>query len=101
MNGREMLATRPEIRLEDLPEKIRPTTKRVYVDTNEELDFKTSKARITEAFEKQYIENLLEKYNNNITKVAEAAGLNRKTIYRLIESRNIKFRGVKEDFDDE
>ncbi len=96
------LATGPEIRPEDLPEKIRPTSKRVYVDTNEELDFKTSKARITEAFEKQYIENLLEKYNNNITKVAEAAGLNRKTIYRLIESRNIKFRGgVKEDFDNE
>ncbi|HPG38511.1 MAG TPA: sigma-54 dependent transcriptional regulator [bacterium] len=95
------LATRPEIRPEDLPEKIRPTTKRVYVDTTEELDFKTSKARITEAFEKQYIENLLEKYNNNITKVAEAAGLNRKTIYRLIDSRDIKFRGVREEFDED
>ncbi len=94
------LAGRPELRPEDLPDKIRPTTKRVYVDTNEELDFKTAKARITEAFEKQYIENLLDKYNNNITKVADAAGLNRKTIYRLIDSRNIKFRGVREDDDD-
>ncbi len=86
------LATRPELRPEDLPDEIRPTTKRVYVDTATDLDFKTSKAQITEAFEKQYIEGLLKKYGDNITKVADAAGLNRKTIYRLIEARDINFR---------
>ena len=91
------LATRPELRPEDLPEQIRPKTKRVFVDTNAELDFKASKSRIIEQFEKQYIEGLLEKNSGNITKVAEAAGLNRKTIYRLMEARGIKYSKSRDE----
>lgn len=82
------LATKAELGVEDLPESIRPKHKQVFINTPDELDFKESKARIIEEFEKQYIINLLQKYNN-ITKVADAAGLNRKTIYRLMEARGI------------
>ena len=91
------LSNSPIVRPEDLPERLRPTSKRVFVDTNAELDFKTSKERLLQTWEKQYIETLLEKYDNNVTKVADAAGLNRKTIYRLIDNRGIEFRRMKID----
>jgi len=89
------LSNSPIVRPEDLPERLRPTSKRVFVDTNAELDFKTSKEKLLQTWEKQYIETLLEKYDNNVTKVAVAAGLNRKTIYRLIDNRGIEFRKMK------
>lgn len=79
------------ISVEDLPEKIRPRNRRVFVESNTELSFKEFKAKIVEDFEKQYIEDLLKKHNGNITKVAAEAGLNRKTIYRLMEARNIQY----------
>jgi DNA-binding NtrC family response regulator len=93
------LATHSVVRVDDLPDKIRPRNKPVLVKTDEELDFKESKARIIEEFEKNYIENLLEKYNGNITKVADAAKLNRKTIYRLMEARNIEYQKPRNDED--
>jgi DNA-binding NtrC family response regulator len=85
------LATKPVIKVEDLPEKYRPSSKKVFVNADTELDFKEAKSRIIDEFEKNYIEKLLKKYKGNITKVADAAGLNRKTIYRLMEARDITF----------
>ncbi len=93
------LATSPEIKAEHLPEKIRPTSKRVFLPATDNLDFKSAKAKIIEDFEKQYIEGLLEKHEGNISKVADEAGLNRKTIYRLIEARKINFRRTRPDRD--
>lgn len=86
------VATKPEIRPENLPKPIRPTSKRVFLDTTDDLDFKTSKERVVKAFERQYLENLLEKYSNNISKVAQAAQLNRKSIYRMLDSLEIDIR---------
>ena len=86
------VATRPIIRPEDLPEPIRPTKKRVFLDTTEDLDFKSAKDRVVKAFERQYLEQLLEKHNNNISKVAQEAQLNRKSIYRMLESLDIDIR---------
>ncbi len=83
------VATRPVIRRDDLPPSMRPTRNRVFVDTPDEEDFKAAKNRVVQAFEQQYLENLLEKHNGNISKVAEAANLNRKTIYRMIETLGI------------
>ncbi|MBN2354675.1 sigma-54-dependent Fis family transcriptional regulator [candidate division KSB1 bacterium] len=83
------MAQKPELTADTLPEDIRPRSHHVFVSTPEELDFKESKAKIVEEFERHYIEGLLQKFNGNITKVAEAAGLNRKTIYRLMEARGI------------
>jgi len=96
------MAQKTELGVDDLPDNIRPRSHRVYVNTPEELDFKESKARMIEDFEKQYIEGLLKTHNGNITKVAEAAGLNRKTIYRLMEARGIVFeRGPGEEQEEE
>jgi DNA-binding NtrC family response regulator len=91
------LATKPEIKIDDLPEHMRPNSRRVIVDAATNLDFKSAKAKILEDFEKQYIEDLLEKHGGNITKVASTAKLNRKTIYRLMEARKIKLRRSRGD----
>jgi len=86
------VATHSEIRPEDLPHPIRPTHKTMVVDTPEDEDFKSAKARVVQSFERQYLENLLDKYNYNISKVATVADLNRKTIYRMLETLNIQTR---------
>lgn len=86
------VATKEIIRPEDLPEPIRPTHKRVFLDASEDVDFKAAKDRVVKSFERQYLESLLEKHNNNISKVAQEANLNRKSIYRMLESLNINIR---------
>jgi len=86
------VATKPVIMPEDLPEPLRPKTSRVFVDTSGSPDFKTAKSKVVQAFERQYLEKLLKKYDNNISKVAEAAELNRKTIYRMIDQLGIEIR---------
>jgi len=85
-------AQKPVIRPEDLPESLRPRSHPVIVDNIDDMDFKTAKEKILAQFERRYIMGLLEKYNGNITKVAQAAGLNRKTVYRLMIARNIEFK---------
>ncbi|MDZ7371486.1 MAG: sigma-54 dependent transcriptional regulator [candidate division KSB1 bacterium] len=86
------VATTPEIRVEDLPAFLRPAQRKVIVDTSENLDFKTAKEQLIRNFERQYLEELLKKHNNNISKVAAEAGLNRKSIYRMLEDLNIEIR---------
>ncbi len=86
------VATKEVIRPENLPEPIRPAKKSVFLDTSEDLDFKSAKERIVKAFERQYLTGLLEKHNNNISKVAQEAKLNRKSIYRMLESLDIDIR---------
>ncbi len=43
-----------------------------------------------ETFEKQYLQNLIRSVSGNISKAARVAGLNRRTIYRLLKKHDIK-----------
>ncbi|MBX7244231.1 MAG: sigma-54 dependent transcriptional regulator [Candidatus Sumerlaeaceae bacterium] len=51
----------------------------------DEDSFKAAKERCVENFEKNYLRAILENCRYNITKVARVSGLNRRTIYRLME----------------
>jgi len=86
------VATKEIIGPENLPDPIRPAKKSVFLDTSDELEFKSAKERIVKAFERQYLTGLLEKHGNNISKVALEAKLNRKSIYRMLESLQINIR---------
>lgn len=86
------VATTPEIRVEDLPAPLRPNQRSVLVNAATDLDFKSAKDQLVRNFERQYLLDLLKKHNNNISKVAEEAGLNRKSIYRMLEDLNINVR---------
>ncbi len=49
----------------------------------------TTYQRAKETFEKQYLQNLIKSVSGNISKAARVAGLNRRTIYRLLEKHNL------------
>jgi len=75
------------IGVQDLPEEIRIyTPKNVEdVDTSPALAFKVAKGR----FEASYVAELLRRHNNNITRAAKAASVDRKTFYSLLRKHRI------------
>lgn len=92
-------AEKPEITARLLPDYLRPKSKPVYIDPAIEYDFKTAKDRVLQRWEKQYFEELLDKYNYNVSKVAKAAGVNRKTVYRIAEYRGIDLKGPRTEME--
>lgn len=53
------------------------------------LPFLKAKAGVVEGFERRYLESLLARYQGNISRTAVAAGIDRKTIHRLINKYNL------------
>ena len=68
---------------EDLPEHIRNSAKR-QAPAIEGLSFKESKKLWLVDFEKEYLADLLTRNGNNISRAAKEAGIDRKTIHRLL-----------------
>ncbi len=54
-----------------------------------DLPFKQAKKQLIEQFEIEYLTRLLHRHEGNISKAARAAGIDRKTIYRLISGYGI------------
>ena len=52
------------------------------------MDFKEAKKKYMAVFEKEYIENLLQRHGGNITRASEASGIPRMTIYRVLKKIN-------------
>ncbi len=52
---------------------------------NASVPFKDAKARVLNAFERQYLQDLLLRHNQNISKAAREAGIDRRHLYRLLE----------------
>lgn len=53
------------------------------------LGFREAKARVVDSFEKAYIADLLKKTSGNITRAAEAAGMDRKNLQDLIKKHGL------------
>ncbi len=53
------------------------------------LPFQEAKEKVIEDFEKKYLKYNLALHNNNISKTAEACGIDRRTIHRLLNKYNI------------
>jgi DNA-binding NtrC family response regulator len=62
-------------------------TERMQVDTN--MPFKDAKQQIVEDFEKKYLQDLLQKYNHNLSKAAREAGIDRKHLRNLCKKYEI------------
>ncbi len=54
------------------------------------LSFQSAKARVVEAFERQYLENLLMQCDGNITQAARMASKNRRAFFELLRRHDIK-----------
>jgi DNA-binding NtrC family response regulator len=54
-----------------------------------EMPFKEAKGRLVEAFEREYLSQLLDRHRGNISRAAVEAGIDRNYIHRLVKKYNI------------
>ncbi len=70
------------------------TTGGVRIDANTDVPFKDAKELLIEAFERQYLEDLIARHDGNVSRAARAADMDRKSITRLLKKHTIKYRDV-------
>ncbi len=84
------------ITLEALPDALRspqaPSSHRVgsVVKADPSLPFKDAKEQLIDAFERQYLLDLIERHKGNVSKAARAAHMDRKSITRLLKKHQIR-----------
>ena len=59
------------------------------VQARSDMPFKDAKEKLIEAFERQYLLDLIERHSGNISKAARAADMDRKSIARLMRKHGI------------
>ena len=93
-----------QITLDTLPEALRPSSSgadaaparsngaraRVLQRPPTSVPFKDAKEQLIEAFERQYLVDLLERHGGNVSRAARAAHMDRKTITRLMKKHDLK-----------
>ena len=94
------VTTTEEIRASDLPPEVtgaRPGTARVVgplvpqvVVPDSSMRFRDAKTQVLEAFERQYLLDLLQRHKMQIAKAAREAGIDRRHLYRLLEKYNVE-----------
>jgi DNA-binding NtrC family response regulator len=84
------LASPPSISKSDLPSYLNKEQPLELQFDWEKLSFKDAKDRVLENFERDYLRIQLKKFNWNISKTAEACGIDRRTIHRLINKYQLK-----------
>jgi DNA-binding NtrC family response regulator len=83
-----------EITPEDLPEELlMPRTNgRSQVTYSADLPFHEAKNQAIAIFEKEYLRDLLRRHNGNISQAARTAGIDRKTIHRMLTKYDLEGR---------
>jgi DNA-binding NtrC family response regulator len=84
-----------EIHPEDLPEELtmrRAANGRSVPAYSAELPFHDAKSDAITVFEKEYLSDLLRRHNGNISQAARTAGIDRKTIHRMLTKYEISGR---------
>jgi DNA-binding NtrC family response regulator len=84
------LASPPSITKSDLPSYLNKDQPLELQFDWERLSFKDAKDQILENFERDYLRIQLKKFDWNISKTAEACGIDRRTIHRLINKYQLK-----------
>lgn len=87
------LAAGAQIEAADLPEGLGQMKRRGGVSNlavdQFHLPFKEAKESVVEAFERSYIDNLLQNHEGNISRAAEASGIDRRSLHRLLVKHEI------------
>jgi DNA-binding NtrC family response regulator len=74
----------PTISGTQLPDMPRPQEERIDLD----LPYKAAKRQVLDQFEADYIGALLERHGGNISAAARAAGIDRRSIQRILKRMN-------------
>jgi DNA-binding NtrC family response regulator len=81
------LAKENKITIAELPAYLFPEAAEVL--SFDKMKFTDAKQIAVEEVEKKYLLHLLKKHNGNITKMAEDAGMTRRSIHRMLNNHNI------------
>ena len=73
-----------QITPEDIPERVRVPVAKAELDIHDDLGFKDAKEQWVASFEKQYLEEILKRNGYNISAAAKEAGIDRKSVQRLV-----------------
>jgi DNA-binding NtrC family response regulator len=83
-----VLTEADQLRLQDLPEHLRARPA-PEAPPLKDLPLKAAKAEWARSFERTYLTDLLKRHGGNISQAAKAAGVDRKTIHRLLKRHNL------------
>ena len=96
------VATTDSVQVSDLPSEVtgsKSSNQMGVGDANNSvvlpdasMRFKDAKAKVLDAFERQYLQDLLQRHELNISKAAREAGIDRRHLYRLLEKYNIEIK---------
>jgi len=84
-----VLAEGEHITPADLPEYLKGKGHAIPLEPLENLPLKEAKERQVKLFEREYLVHLLERHHGNISQAARAAGVDRKTIHRLLKRHGL------------
>lgn len=95
------VATGPEILASDLPPEVTgarapsrteraPASQVLLLDSS--LRFKDAKAQVLDAFERQYLLDLLQRHHMHISRASREAGIDRRHLYRLLDKYGIEMK---------
>ena len=82
-----VLAEHELLRPQELPEHIRI---KVETISPKELPLKRAKEAWAASFERDYLIQLLKRHDGNISQAAKSAGVDRKTVHRLMKKYGIR-----------
>jgi DNA-binding NtrC family response regulator len=71
------------------PKEMSPKEASLTPDASQ-LPFKDAKDQLIQAFERQYLVDLIELHGGNVTRAARAADMDRKSITRLLKKHEIR-----------
>lgn len=97
-----IMSGRDRIELKDLPENLRVNEFGLIVkelpdcEKKTPLSYREAKEAWLAAFERNYLMSLLENTSVNISRAADLAGINRRTIHRLIRRYNLDLKRSKD-----
>lgn len=77
----------------DLPDRLNKPPGALASVPNTGLPFHQAKEEWIEAFEVKYLQELLKRHGGKISEAAREAGIDRKTVHRLLKKHQIRYRG--------
>jgi DNA-binding NtrC family response regulator len=80
----------PMIRVRDLPEHVRGRGRLAPATPGKDLPLAEAREAWLQAFAQEYLTDLLRRHGGNISQAAKTAGIDRKTLHRLLSKHGIK-----------